>query len=128
MFKECDFVVVTIPLTRRTQGLIGPAQIGSMKPGAFLIDVSRGGVVDHTALVAALTEERLGGAALDVFPQEPLPTDHPLWSLPNVIITPHVAGFSPAYNHRANELFVENLYRYVAKDPLLNPVNLTQEY
>jgi phosphoglycerate dehydrogenase-like enzyme len=128
MFKECDFVVVTVPLTRRTQGLIGPAQISSMKPGAFLIDVSRGGVVDHTALVTALTEERLGGAALDVFPQEPLPTDHPLWSLPNVIITPHVAGFSPAYNTRANELFVENLYRYVAKDPLLNPVDLTKEY
>jgi phosphoglycerate dehydrogenase-like enzyme len=128
MFKECDFVVVTVPLTRRTQGLIGPAQIASLKPGAFLVDVSRGGVVDHPALVTALTEGKLGGAALDVFPQEPLPTDHPLWSLPNVIITPHVAGFSPEYNVRANELFVENLYRYVAGDPLLNPVDLIREY
>jgi phosphoglycerate dehydrogenase-like enzyme len=128
MFKECDFVVVTVPLTHSTLGLIGPAQIAAMKPGAFLVDVSRGGVVDHTALVTALTEGRLGGAALDVFPQEPLPTDHPLWSLPNVIITPHVAGFSPEYNVRANELFVENLYRYVAGDPLLNPVDLSREY
>lgn len=128
MVKECDFVVVTVPLTRGTQGLIGPAQIAAMKPGAFLVDVSRGGVVDHISLVTALTEGKLGGAALDVFPLEPLPTDHPLWSLPNVIITPHVAGFSPVYNKRANELFVENLYRYVAKDPLLNPVDLTREY
>jgi phosphoglycerate dehydrogenase-like enzyme len=128
MFKECDFVVVTVPLTRSTQGLIGPAQIAALKPDAFLVDVSRGGVVDHAALVTALTEGKLGGAALDVFPQEPLPTDHPLWSLPNVIITPHVAGFSPEYNVRANELFVANLYRYVAGDPLLNPVDLTREY
>jgi phosphoglycerate dehydrogenase-like enzyme len=128
MVKECDFVVVTVPLTRRTQGLLGAAEIGAMKPGAFLVDVSRGGVVDQTALAAALDEGRLGGAALDVFPQEPLPTDHPMWSRPNVIITPHVAGFSPEYNARANELFVENLYRYVAKDPLLNAVDLTREY
>jgi phosphoglycerate dehydrogenase-like enzyme len=128
MVRECDFVVVTVPLTRRTQEILGAAEIGSMKPGAFLVDVSRGGVVDHTALVAALTENLLGGAALDVFPQEPLPTDHPLWTLPNVIITPHVAGFSPEYNARANELLVENLYRYVANDPLLNPVDLTLGY
>lgn len=128
MVSESDFVVVTVPLTSSTRGLLGRPEIDAMKPGALLVDVSRGGVVDHTALIAALTDGRLGGAALDVFPQEPLPTDHPLWELPNVIITPHVAGFSAAYNARANDLFVENLYRYVAKDPLLNPVDLSREY
>ena len=128
LVKECDFVVVTVPLTRKTKGMLGAAEISAMKPGAFLVDVSRGGVVDHTALGAALDEGRLGGAALDVFPHEPLPTDHPLWARPNVIITPHIAGFSAEYSERANELFVENLYRYVAKDPLLNPVDLTREY
>jgi phosphoglycerate dehydrogenase-like enzyme len=128
MLKECDFAVITVPLTRRTQGMIGTTEIAAMKRGAFLVDVSRGSVVDQTALIAALTDGRLGGAALDVFTQEPLPTDHPLWTLPNVIITPHVAGFSPEYNPRVIDLFVENLYRYIAKDPLLNPVDLTREY
>ncbi|MEN8241319.1 MAG: D-2-hydroxyacid dehydrogenase [Chloroflexota bacterium] len=128
MVNECDFVVVTTPLTRRTQAIIGAVEFASMKPGAFLIDVSRGSVVDQAALVDALNSGHLGGAALDVFPVEPLPTDHPLWTLPNVILTPHVAGFSPQYNQRANELFVENLYRYVANDPLLNLVDLTLEY
>jgi phosphoglycerate dehydrogenase-like enzyme len=128
MFKECDFVVVTVPHTRRTTGMISAAEISTMKPGAFLIDVSCGTVVDHSALVTALTDGHLGGAALDVFPLEPLPTDHPLWTLPNVIITPHVAGFSPNYDTRANELFLENLYRYVANDPLLNLVDFSREY
>lgn len=128
MLKECDFVVVTVPLTTQTMGMVGAEEIAAMKPGAFLVDISRGGVVDHAALTEALSEGRLGGAALDVFSQEPLPTDHPLWARQDVIITPHVAGFSPAYNARVNELFVENLYRYIAKDPLLNPVDLKREY
>lgn len=128
MVKLCDFVVVSVPKTEETVGMVGQAQLNAMKPSAFLIDVSRGGVVDHAALIEALREGRIGGAALDVFPEEPLPEDSPLWSLPNVIITPHVAGFSPMYNQRANDLFIENLTRYLSGQVLLNLVKHEREY
>jgi phosphoglycerate dehydrogenase-like enzyme len=128
MFKECDFVVVTIPLTEDTRGMIGAEQLAALKPSAYLVDVSRGGVVDHNALVEALQENRLAGAALDVFEEEPLPTDHPLWAMPNVFITPHVAGFSAHYLSRATALFVENLKRFLADEPLLNQIDLEKGY
>ena len=128
MVKDCDFVVVTVPRTDETIGLVGKEQLMAMKPSAFLIDVSRGGVVDHAALIEAITETRIAGAALDVFPEEPLLESSPLWSLPNVIITPHVAGFSPAYNQRANDLFIENLTRYLSGQVLLNLVKQEREY
>jgi phosphoglycerate dehydrogenase-like enzyme len=92
----------------------------TLKPGAFLIDVSRGGVVDHGALIEALMEKRLGGAALDVYPVEPLPESSPLWEMPNVILSPHIAGASGEYFERAADLFRENLRRYLAGQPLLN--------
>ncbi len=120
MLKECDFVVVTVPLTPATRGLIGVEEIDALKPGAFLVDISRGGVVDHAALVRALQDRKLGGAALDVFPEEPLPPASPLWKMPNVIITPHISGDSPHYNERAAALFAENLNRYLAGLPLYN--------
>ncbi len=128
MLGECDFVVVCVPLTSSTKGLVGKEQLAAMKPSAFLVDVSRGGVVDHSALISALEEGQLAGAALDVFPEEPLSPESPLWQLPNVIITPHVAGFSSEYNRRANKLFVENLARYLAGEDLLNQVDFNQEY
>ncbi len=128
MLKECDFVVVTVPLTEETKGMIGAPQMAAMKPSAYLVDVSRGGVVDLEALAPVLAENKLAGAALDVFPEEPLPEDHPLWKMPNVIITPHVAGFSPHYDRRANELFVENLKLYLVNEPLLNRVHLDKGY
>jgi phosphoglycerate dehydrogenase-like enzyme len=128
MVKECDFVVITLPLTPETQGLFGAEAIAAMKPGAFLVDVSRGGILNHTALVAALRERKLGGAALDVFPEEPLPADSPLWKMPNVIITPHIAGNSPYYDGRAADLFAENLERYLRGEPLLNQVELAVGY
>ena len=128
MVKECDFVVVTLPLTAETQGLIGAEVIAAMKPGAFLVDVSRGGIVNQTALTAALRDRKLGGAALDVFPQEPLPADSPLWKLPNVIISPHIGGNSPRYEARAADLFAENLERYLKGEPLLNTVELEAGY
>lgn len=108
--------------------MIGADQLAALKPSAYLVDVSRGGVVDHKALVEALQENRLAGAALDVFEEEPLPTDHPLWAMPNVIITPHIAGLSPHYLARANALFVENLKRFLADEPLLNRVDLEKGY
>lgn len=113
MLKECDFVVVTLPLTPQTRGLIGAAELAALKPGAFLVDCGRGWVIDQPALIQALLEKRIAGAALDVFPQEPLPAEHPLWRLPNVIISPHIAGFSRNYDSLAAGMFAENLRRYI---------------
>ena len=128
MFSLSDFVVITVPLTPQTKGSVGKTQLAALKPTAFLVDISRGGVVDHKALIDALEKDKLAGAALDVFPEEPLPAESPLWQLPNVIITPHVAGFSPVYNRRANRLFVENLRRFLANEALLNLVERTRGY
>lgn len=123
LLKESDFVVVSLPLTQATRGLIGEAELAAMKPGSYLIDVSRGGIIQQPALITALQEKKLAGAALDVFPEEPLPANNPLWKLPNVIITPHIAGSSAVYNQRAVDLFVENLKRYLAGNPLFNLYN-----
>lgn len=120
MMKESDFVVVSTPLTPQTRGMIGAAEIAEMKPTAFLINMGRGGVVDQAALLLALQERRIAGAALDVFTDEPLPANSPFWKAPNTIITPHVAGMSVNYNARAIDLFVENLKRYLTGAPLLN--------
>ena len=120
MLKECDYVVVTVPLTPQTRGLIGENEFKAMKPGSYLVHISRGGVVDEKALLQALTDKHLGGAAVDVFTQEPLPPDHPLWKAPNLILTPHVSGFSPRYKERAGAMFAENLKRYLRAEPLLN--------
>jgi phosphoglycerate dehydrogenase-like enzyme len=128
MLKECDFVVVTVPLTTETRGMVGVEQLAALKSSAYLIDVSRGGVVDQNALVEALQGNRLAGAALDVFEEEPLPTDHPLWAMTNVIITPHIAGFSVHYKQRANALFIENLKRFLADESLLNQIDLEKGY
>lgn len=120
MMKECDFVVVVTPLTAETRGMVGAADLAAMKPTAFLINMARGGVVDQAALLAALQERKIAGAALDVFTEEPLPSNSPLWKLPNVIITPHIGGMSIHYNERAVDLFIENLKRYLTGAPLLN--------
>lgn len=120
MVKESDFLVVAAPLTEQTRDCIGDEIFSAMKPGAFLVDVSRGGIVDHQALVRALKDRKLAGAALDVFPKEPLPADSPLWKMSNVIISPHVAGITPNYDDRAVELFAVNLQRYLDEQPLLN--------
>jgi phosphoglycerate dehydrogenase-like enzyme len=120
MLRECDYLVVTLPRTPETQGLIGAAELAALKPGAALVDFSHGGVVDQAALIQALQDRRLSGAALDVFPEEPLPANSPLWKMSNVIISPHIAGNSPSYNERAVELFAENLHRFLAGLPLYN--------
>jgi phosphoglycerate dehydrogenase-like enzyme len=120
MLMLCDFVVVAVPLTTRTRRMISKPEFESMKPGAFLVDLSRGGIVDEGALLDALETRRLGGAALDVFDVEPLPPSSPLWAVPNVIITPHIAGISRLYLERALVMFRVNLTRYVDGEPLLN--------
>lgn len=128
MFKECDFVVVTVPKTEETTSMIAEKQLQAMKTTAYLVDISRGGVTDLAALDLALREGWIAGAALDVFTEEPLPEDHPLWSAPNLIITPHVAGFSAHYMNRANQMFIENLKRYLTDEPILNQVDLLRGY
>jgi phosphoglycerate dehydrogenase-like enzyme len=128
MLKECDFVIITVPLTAETRNLIGAKELSMCKPSAFLIDVSRGGVVDHSALYAALRDQKIAGAALDVFPEEPLPSDNPLWKMPNVILTPHISGNTPLYDDRAVAFFAENLHRYLAGLSLYNRVDITRGY
>lgn len=120
VLKKCDYVVLTLPLTNETRGLFGEKALAAMKPGSFLIQVGRGGVIDEDALLKSLQDGHLGGAALDVFQHEPLPAEHPFWRLPNMIISPHIAWLSPHYNERAMALFSENLHRYLAGSPLLN--------
>ncbi len=128
MLAECDYVVIAAPLTPETRGLLGAAEFRAMKREAVIINVARGGVIDEAALIDALRTRVIGGAALDVFEQEPLPADSPLWQLPNVILSPHVSGFTPHYDERALALFAENLRRYVAGEPLLNVVDVQRGY
>jgi phosphoglycerate dehydrogenase-like enzyme len=128
MLKDCDFVVVCVPLSDNTHGLIDSEALAVFKPNAYLIDVSRGGIVDHEALIKFLNEHKQAGAALDVFPEEPLAPDSPLWKMPNVILTPHIAGVSAHYDERAVTLFAENLTRYIADLPLYNIFNPKRGY
>lgn len=120
MLKECHFAVITLPLTNQTRGSIDAKILSALKPGACVVDISRGGILDHAALLDALKSGKLSGAALDVFPEEPLPANNPLWQMPNVIITPHISGGSPHYEERACNLFAENLERYLGDLPLYN--------
>jgi phosphoglycerate dehydrogenase-like enzyme len=125
---ECDYIVLAVPYTSATHHLINQAALQVMKPSAVLINIARGAVVDELALVRGLREGWIAGAALDVFEEEPLPQESPLWQMDNVIISPHVAGFTPHYDDRATALFAENLRRYVSGEPLLNRVDRGREY
>ncbi len=128
LLSESDYVVVAVPLTAETRHLIGEKELRAMKPSVVIINVSRGAVVDEAALVRGLQEGWIAGAALDVFAREPLPPDSPLWTMDNVIITPHVAGSMPGYMERAVELFCDNLRRYLAGEPLRNVVDVRRGY
>jgi glyoxylate/hydroxypyruvate reductase A len=120
VLREADVLVVIVPQTAGTRRLLGEPELRSMKRGAILINIARGAVVDEPALIAALRDGHLGGAALDVFAKEPLPADSPLWDLPNVIVSPHSASTVPAENARLADLFCENLRRYLDDKPLIN--------
>ncbi len=128
LLEQADAVVVCLPLTPRTRGLLNEAAFRAMRPSAILVNIARGGICDEPALVRALSEGWVGGAALDVFQEEPLPPESPLWKLPNVILSPHVSGFSPEYDRRAARIFATNLRRYLAGQPLLNLVDKEQGY
>ncbi len=120
MLKECDFVVLALPLTPATRNMFKAEEFSNMKSTAYFIDMSRGGITDLSALKEALEKKVIGGAAVDVFPEEPLPANSPLWKVPNLFISPHVGGVSPLYNSRAVDLFCSNIHRFLENVPLFN--------
>lgn len=120
---RADAVVICVPLTDATRGLIDAKAVSLIKPGATLVNVGRGAVINEDTLVEALRDGRLAGAALDVFATEPLDEGSPLWELPNVLLSPHTAGLSLRENERIVALFVENLRRYLDGEELLNRVD-----
>jgi len=123
VLARSDFVVVTAPLTDRTRGMVGAAELGAMRPSAFLVNVSRGEVVDEGALLRALRDGAIAGAGLDAHAREPLPRDSPWWSLPNVVVTPHLGSLADGTRRRTVEIFLENLVRYGQGAPLENVVD-----
>lgn len=126
--RESDYVVIAAPLTPATERIINAASLAQMKPSAYLINVGRGPQVDIAALVDALRNHRIAGAALDVFDREPLPADSPLWELENLLITPHTAGLTDKLWTRHYQLFSENLRRYLAGEALLYTVDKQRGY
>lgn len=128
LLPQCDMLVLALPLSQQTRHLIGAPEFALMRPHTFLVNIGRGPLIDHDALVEALQTGRIGGAALDVTEPEPLPATSPLWHMENVLITPHIAGFSAYYDERVVDLFCENLRRYLNGDPLLNLVDRERGY
>ncbi|MFL1378754.1 MULTISPECIES: D-2-hydroxyacid dehydrogenase [unclassified Nocardiopsis] len=128
LLAESDFVVVTAPLTPATAHLIGAAEFAAMKETAHIISISRGGIIDDAALLAALTERRIAGAGLDAHGVEPLPGDSPFWDLPNVIVTPHNGATTEATRRRGVDIFVDNLERRARGLPLSNVVDKAAGY
>lgn len=123
-----DYVVVTAPLTTRTRGMFGAKEIAALPMHAVLIVLSRGGIVDELALCQALREGRIRGAALDVFATEPLPASSDLWSVPNLLITPHISGWVPGHIDRMMKLFLTNLARFETGERVLTEVDRDREY
>jgi phosphoglycerate dehydrogenase-like enzyme len=126
--SRADHVCLTVPLTPATHHLMDARRLGRMPPSAFLYNVSRGAVIDEAALVEALGAGKLAGAGLDVFEEEPLPAQSPLWDLENVILTPHVAGVTPLYYQRTAALFADNLERFLSARPLANQFDRARGY
>lgn len=123
LLRQSDHIVLSLPLTPETRHIIGRDQLALMKPTAYLYNIGRGALIDEEALIEALQESRIAGAGLDVFEQEPLPPENPLWKMPHVILTPHEAGASPSNHHRLMALFLDNLRRFLRGEPLRNVVN-----
>jgi phosphoglycerate dehydrogenase-like enzyme len=128
LLPSADVVVIAAPQTRDTRGMFGADEFAAMRSDALLVNVSRGKLVDEGALASALVDGRVGGAALDVFEHEPLDRGSPLWSMPNVLITPHTSGFRRDHWDAATELFAQNLRRFERGEPLLNVVDKAAGY
>ncbi len=120
MLGAVDALVLACPLTERTRHLIGRRELALLRQGAVVVNVSRGPVIDESALIDALTAGRIGGACLDVFETEPLPVTSPLWAMDNVIVSPHSASTVAAENELLTDLFIDNLGRWLAGRPLRN--------
>ena len=123
MIARCDYVVAAAPLTPETRGMLGGPEFAAMKPGAVVINIGRGPVIDEAAMIAALSEGRIKGAALDVFDHEPLPEGHAFYKLDNVLLSPHCADHTPDWIDRAMQFFLENFERFRKGEPLRNVVN-----
>ncbi len=121
-----DFVVLTVPLSPATRGLLNAAALAAMKPSAWLINLARGPIVDEDAMIEALRSGRIAGAILDVFDTEPLPPTHPLWTMPNVVVTPHISG--PSTPREIAPIFADNLRRYLAGRPLRHVADRRRGY
>jgi len=128
LLRAADYLVIAVADTPETQGMLGAAELAAMKPGAVLINVARGTIIDEDALVAALRDGRIAGAALDVFAHEPLAAHSPLWDLANVLITPHVAANVSDYLPRAVEQFADNVRRFLTGAALLNQFDRARGY
>lgn len=128
VLAETQYLVVCLPLTPATTGLVDHAMLGRLPAGAVLVDISRGGVVQESAVVDALECGHLRGAALDVFEQEPLAADSPLWNNPKVLLTPHVSGTNPRYMEKAIEVFIANARQLLAGQPAVTPVDTVRRY
>ena len=128
MVPQVDVLMSAAPLTPATKGMFNAAVFSKMKPSAYFINVSRGGLVDQDALVKALKEKRIKGAGLDVTTPEPLPAESALWTCPNLVITPHNSGAAPVRQQRAIALVAENVRRYSDNLPLMNVVDKIKGY
>jgi phosphoglycerate dehydrogenase-like enzyme len=128
MLPQCDMLVLSLPLTGQTHHIIGQAELALLPDHALVVNIGRGPLIDHEALVMALQAGKIGGAALDVTEPEPLPATSPLWQMENVLLTPHISGLSQRYDDRLVELFCANLRRYLAGEPLYNFVDRDQGY
>jgi phosphoglycerate dehydrogenase-like enzyme len=128
VLPQSDYVLLCTPVTPATTGIINAARLSKMKPDSYLINVARGPLIDEAALITALKERRIAGAALDVFVQEPLPSDSPFWQLDNMLITPHTAAVTDKLWERHYQHIVENLQRFLAGQPLLNQVDKNRGY
>lgn len=126
--QDLDFLIVAMPLTKSTEGIVGERELRALPASAFLLNPARGPIIAESALLQALREHWIAGAALDTHYYYPLPGDHPLWSLPNVILTPHISGssLSPHFLPRIWDIFVENVRRYAERRPLLNELSRRQ--
>jgi phosphoglycerate dehydrogenase-like enzyme len=128
LLAESDFVVMCAALTPETRQMIGERELRQMKKTAYFVNIARGALVDEDALVRALREGWIAGACVDAFVQEPLPPEHPFWSLPNCFVTPHTSANTPQLMARGLDIFVENVRRYRAGEPLMNLVDKRRGY
>jgi phosphoglycerate dehydrogenase-like enzyme len=128
LMAASDYVMVAAPLTPETRGLVGAAQIAAMRPNGVIINVGRGAIIDEAALIDALENNRIRGAALDVFTVEPLPPGHPFYRLKNVLLSPHTADHVQDFVHLAVECFLDNMRRFRTNEPLQNVVDKTAGY